>query len=383
MGREQEGGLVAQDPHVDVAIVHDYLTQRGGAERVVLAMAKAFPGAPIYTALYEPADTFPEFADLDVRTSWLNRVGAVRRHHRIALPLLPHAMSHLSVDADVVLASSSGWAHGVKSRGSKIVYCYAPARWLYQQRRYLGDHPKTSTAWALRTLGPWLRRWDVKAARTADAYITTSGVVQDRIYEAYGITSSIIPAAHPPTDQVPAIAIPKVEKWLDGRGFELCVSRLLPYKNVDSVVTAYGSEPERRLIVVGVGPQEEVLRSAAGENVLFLRGVTDGELAWLYRSANALLTVSHEDFGLTPLEAAAFGTPSLVLRAGGFLESMIEDVTAVFVDAPKPEDVRDGLRRLDEMRWDEARIIEHAAKFHEDVFIARLRKAVQRQLSGE
>ena len=118
-----------------VAIAHDYLTQRGGAERVVLALTRAFPDAPVYTTLFDPASTFPEFSSVDVRTSGLNRVSAFRRDHRLALPVLAMAANSIRIDADVVIASSSGWAHGFRTSGAKVVYCYSPARWLYQSGR--------------------------------------------------------------------------------------------------------------------------------------------------------------------------------------------------------------------------------------------------------
>jgi glycosyltransferase involved in cell wall biosynthesis len=374
---------MARDTHMHVAIVHDYLTQRGGAERVLLSMAKAFPDAPIYTSLYHPIDTFPEFADLDVRPTWLNRIGPIRRHHRLALPLLPWVMSRLKIDASLVLVSSSGWAHGVQSTGSKLVYCYSPARWLYQRRRYLGDHQSFGTTLALRILGPWLRRWDLKSAQSADAYLTLSSLVQDRIYEAYGLASTLVPAPRPHTEEAVPTALPDVEAWLRGRPFELCVSRLLPYKNVRAIVAAYSAEPNRRLIIVGRGPEKPHLQAAAGENVLFLEDLLDGELAWLYRRATALLAVSYEDFGLTPLEAAAFGKPSVLLRWGGYLETMVEDVTAVFVEAPEPEQIRSALGRLDAIEWDPERITEHAGRYHEDLFIERLRDMVKQQLEDD
>ncbi len=131
-----EVGNSAIDQPGAVAIVHDYLTQRGGAERVVLAMHRAFPAAPIYTSLYEPDLTFPEFRDVDVRPSYLNRSQLLRRHHRLALPLLAHAFSKIEVDEKIVLCSSSGWAHGIHTTGTKLVYCHCPARWLYKRADY-------------------------------------------------------------------------------------------------------------------------------------------------------------------------------------------------------------------------------------------------------
>src|SRR5436189_353008 len=118
-----------------IALVHDYLTQRGGAERVVLSLTRAFPDAPLYTSLYDPAGTFREFADVDVRPLALNAIATLRQRHRLALPLLAAAFSRLEVPADVVVCSSSGWAHGAQVEGRKVVYCHTPARWLYQPDR--------------------------------------------------------------------------------------------------------------------------------------------------------------------------------------------------------------------------------------------------------
>ena len=286
----------------------------------------------------------------------------------------------MTIDADVVLVSSSGWAHGVRSTGEKLVYCYTPARWLHQQRRYLGDHSSRGTAVALRLLSPWLRRWDFRAAHTASDYVTVSSVVQDRVHSVYGLSSMVVPAPRPNTDTCPSEPMPAVERWLDGAEFELCVSRLLPYKNVDQIVAAYADEPRRRLVVVGSGPEKEALRAAAGANVLFLEGITDGQLAWLYRRTRALLAISYEDFGLTPLEAASFGKPSIVLRWGGFVETMVENLTAVFVEVPEAAHVRRALEQLDAREWDTDRIIEHAARFHEDVFVENIRELVKAQL---
>lgn len=366
---------------VRVAIAHDYLTQRGGAERVVLAMHRAFPDAPIHTTLYDPDETFPEYADLDVRTSWLNRIPFFRRHHRAALPLLPFAASSMRIDADVVLVSSSGWAHGVRTSGEKIVYCYTPARWLHQSSRYLGDHPSRLESLILGLLSPWLKAWDRRAARSAAEYVTISSVVQDRVHAGYGLSSTVLPAPWPNTVDNAPRAMPEVAAWLGGRPFDLCVSRLLPYKNVATVVAAYAHEPQRRLVVVGRGPEEPNLHRLAGDNVLFLQNITDGELAWLYGLTTCLIALSYEDFGLTPLEAASFGKPSVVLRWGGFLETQVENVTAVFVDRPTPEALRDALQVVDTQQWDAGLIAEHAQRYSEQVFVERIREVVKRRLA--
>ncbi len=179
-----------------LALVHDYLTQQGGAERVVLALAAAFPDAPLFTSLYDPERTFPEFAHHDVHTLPLDRIAVLRDHHRLALPLLAPAFSRLRVDAEVVLCSSSGWAHGARVGGRKVVYCHTPARWLYQADRYL-DGSSLFSAAGLAALSPTLRRWDRRAAASADRYLVNSSAVKARVADLYGIEADVVP---PPVD---------------------------------------------------------------------------------------------------------------------------------------------------------------------------------------
>lgn len=163
-----------------VAIAHDYLTQRGGAERVVLALLKAFPEAAVYTSLYHREETFPEFRDVEIHATFLNRMKPMRARHRLLFPALAPTFSRLRVPAEVTVCSSSGWAHGVVAAGRKVVYCHNPARWLYQTEQYLGKHPGVAGL-GLKALGPSLRRWDRRLAATAHRYLTTSRVVQVRI----------------------------------------------------------------------------------------------------------------------------------------------------------------------------------------------------------
>jgi glycosyltransferase involved in cell wall biosynthesis len=357
----------------DVAVVHDYLTQRGGAERTVLAMLRAFPGAPLYTSLYEPGTTFEEFQRAQVHALPLNAFGTLRTHHRLCLPLLAQAFSNLVVEANVVLCSSSGWAHGAQVRGRKVVYCYTPARWLYQPERYRGAGNTLGRA-ALGVLGPLLLRWDRAAAATAHRYLTLSTVVRDRIRAAYGIEAEVLP---PPSGIGPHGPQQEVRRLHPG--FFLCVSRLLPYKNVGAVVDAFAGPLGDRLVVAGTGPEEQRLRAAAGRRVRFLGPVTNEELRWLYANCRAVVAASHEDYGLTPLEGAAFGKPSAVLRWGGFLDTVAEGTTGVFFDLPEPGAVQDALVRLRRTAWRPDVVRAHADGFSEARFAARLRKVLEQE----
>ena len=380
-----------------VAIAHDYLNQRGGAERVVLAMAQAFPDASIHTTLYDPAGTYPEFASRRVVVSPLNRIAWLRRHHRVALLLLPLAAQVVRPRAQVVLISSSGFAHGFRSEGHRLVYCHAPARWLYQPKEYLGldrssGAPEAggaggsvASSWILRAalavLRPSLTRWDRRAARSADRYLTNSRVVRDRVRAAYGIDAKVL--APPMTldaagDQMPVAAL---ADWADS-GYHLVVSRVLPYKHVDRVVAAFSGMPSRRLVVVGDGPRAARLAADLPGNVRLLRTLTDAQLRWVYAHSAALVAASFEDFGLTPLEAGAFGKPTIALGSGGYLDTVVPGVTGVFFPEPTAAAIAQGVEDAQRHTWSAEAIREHADRFSMAAFIDAIRAEVDDLLAS-
>ncbi|WP_245810375.1 glycosyltransferase [Brachybacterium massiliense] len=370
-----------------IAIAHDYLTQRGGAERVVLSLSRAFPDAEIHTLFYEPEQTYPEFRALTIRTSALNAIGMLRRDPRLALPILAPAASRMRIDADVVIASSSGWAHAFPSAGYRVIYCHSPARWLYLAEDYLhGTRAFDPRRIALRALGPLLRRWDRRAALQAHRYHANSSVVRERIRTVYGIDApTIFPPFSAATAEGEQRPIPELAGWAGDSGAEgghhLVVSRLQPYKHVDVVIEAFRQMPERRLLVVGRGPEGARLRALAPANVRLVEGIDDAQMRWAYGNAAALVAASHEDFGLTPLEAGAHGVPTLALRRGGYLDSVTEGVNGLFFERPAAEDVRGAVERSARQVWDRQQVREHALQFAEDIFIERIRRSVA-EVSG-
>ena len=368
-----------------VVLAHDYATQRGGAERVALKIAEAFPGSPMYTTLYEPKDTFPEFADLDLRPGRLNRFGVLRRRHRLALPLLARAVTAQEVSGDLLVASSSGWAHGYQGARHTIVYCHSPARWLYSTDRYLGTHThpgargrlrRAAARTTLNQLMSPLRDWDLRSARRADVYLANSTVTQRAIAEVYGVEAEVLP---PPPALVPGgeeRSVPGVEP-----GFLLCVARLMPYKNVDIIIEAVNALSGLQLVVVGKGPDRERLQTLAGPRVRFLGGVSDAELRWLYVNCSALVAASHEDYGLSPLEAGTFGRPSVVLRYGGFLDTVAEGQTGVFFDTPTAGAFSEAVREALRHPWSSQVITDTVDRFASHRFAQRLQE-VAAQLAG-
>jgi len=364
MPARTEPALRSVQPHSDdsVAIVHDYLTQRGGAERVVLALHRTFPTAPIHTSLFDPEGTFPEFGELPVHVSGLNRVALLRCHHRLALPVLAPTFSSMTIDADVVVCSSSGWAHGVRTEGRKIVYCHAPARWLYQAEAYLAERSQGTRA-ALRSMRPLLERWDRRAARSADVYVANSTRTQQLIEHVYGIEAQVVRPPVTIDDRGHRQDVADLDA-----GFFLCVSRLLPYKHVDAVLGAFALLSDERLVVVGQGPDEARLRRLAPPNVRFIPRVTDDELRCLYDRTRALVAASCEDFGLTPVEAASFGKPSVALRFGGYFDTVVEGVTGLLFDEPTPAAIAAAIAELDEAHLDAETIRAHGRTFSAERF---------------
>lgn len=365
-----------------VALAHDYLTQRGGAERVVLSLLDAFPGAELVTSVYDPEGTYPELRDADITTSVLNRSRFLRKHFRVGLPLygLAFERSRPRGEADVVVASTTGYAHGVACDVPKVVYCHSPARFLYLVDDYLGKPwYSTPVGWVLMALRPALIGWDQRAAHSADVYLCNSTVVRDRIKRVYGIDAQVV---HPPCGIDPAgdqSPIPEAQEWSD---FHLVVSRLMPYKNVDVVIDAFRQMPERRLLVIGRGPLRDRLRAGLPHNVAMVEGISDAQMRWAYAHATAVIAPSQEDFGLSPVEGFSFGTPALALRAGGYLDTVVEGVSGYFFDDASPAAIAAAVHDLAAHPIDTASVRGHAVQFAPATFASAMRRIVAQVAEG-
>ena len=333
------------------------------------------PRRTIHTTLYDPESTYPEFRDATIVTSPLNRIGPLRRSHRMALPFLMPASSRMQVEADVVLVSSSGWAHGFGIEGRSLIYCHAPARWLYQPVVYLGGPMYASARGiGLSALRPFLVRWDRSAAVRADRYLCNSRIVRERIKAAYDIDADVLHAPIGINSGGVVSPIRELKGWADD-GFLLVVSRLMPYKNVSHVIEAMRGSDDR-LLVIGNGPERHVLERDLPENVRIMSDLADAQMRWAYREAQALIAPSHEDYGLTPLEAGAWGKPTLALREGGYLDTVAEGVSGLFFDFPTAADIRSAITAYQAREWDAYAIQSHMLQFSEEYFAQRLRAEV-------
>lgn len=353
---------------MNIAIVHDYLGQCGGAERVVLELAAMFADAPIYTSFYAPDHTFPQFAERTVRTSYLQ--GRVRpRHFRSAVLRYPKAFRDFDLrDFDAVVVSTSAFAHHVAHRRS-FVYCHTPPRFLYDTAAY--GMPRVVASGGAPALA-FLRNADRRAAAAHVAYAANSARTAERIARTYGRTAPVI---HPPlwTAHLPKHPVP-----LPDRPRALVVSRLLPYKRVDVAIhaCALAGIP---LTIVGDGPEDGRLRREAGGGVRFLGPVNDSEFAELFADHSVVLVTGTEDFGYIPVEANYAGRPVIAFAAGGALETVVPGVTGLLVHGHDPQDWAAALREVRRRQWQPGNLRQSTARFHGAAF----RTAIREWVSGD
>jgi glycosyltransferase involved in cell wall biosynthesis len=349
---------------LNVALVHDYLNQRGGAERVFARIAQAWPDAPIFTALYdEPAlgDLFPAHR---VRSSYLARIPLANRYFRALAPLYPKAFEAFDFHGfDAIVSSTTSWAKGVRVPANAVHVCYinTVSRFAFATGEYVPPLAKP--------LVSKLIAWDRAAAARPTHFVANSRNVAERIAKFYGRDSDVL---HCPVD------LDRFTVGAGGGDYFLVASRLLKYKRIDLAIRA-ASLAGVRLLVAGTGPAERSLRRLAkGTTTTMLGYVSDERLNELLRDARAAIVPGEEDFGLVPLEAAAAGRPAIAYRGGGALETVVEGKTGVFFDEPTADSLASLLRSFDESRFDRQGLRAHAEAFSPAQFIDRLRAIVER-----
>ncbi len=358
-----------------VALVHDYLTQYGGAERVLGQFHRIWPDAPVFTALHDPASLPDEWRDWDIRESGLGRIPGARRHHRLLAPLYPLAFRSLGRslrDYDVVLSDTSAWAHQAPaSHGAiRIAYCHSPARFLWRDDAYLGP-ARLPGAVRLLAAGPLaaLRALDRNSAAGLDTVIANSATVADRVRTCWGHDATVI---HPPVgDDRFAEPVSQPDD------FHLVVSRLVPHKRIDLAVAAFTASG-RPLRVVGTGPERDRLRAMAGPSVSILGARSDDETIELMRRCRAFILPGREDFGITAVEAQAAGRPVIAFGEGGATESVIDGRTGVLFREQSVAALQSAVETADAVDWSSHACITNARRFDETTFRSAILEVVQR-----
>ncbi|HEY4688306.1 MAG TPA: glycosyltransferase [Anaerolineae bacterium] len=353
-----------------IALVHDWLNQYGGAERVLEVLKEMYPDAPIYTSLYWRAGMPEAYRAWDIRTAWLDRAPGIYRHHQPYLPLYPLAFRAFDLSGyDVVLSNKSGFCHGVPTGNAlHVCYCLAPTRYVwslgaYAEREALGR----LTRLALKPLVAWLRRWDYAAAQRVTHFAAISTEIQGRIRAYYNRDAVVI---HPPVD------LRRYRPAAPHADYYLIVSRLIPYKRIDLAIEAF-NRLERPLWIVGSGRDLDRLRARAGPHVKFLGRVPDSDLPDLVAHCKAFVFPGYEDFGIAPVEAQAAGRPVIAYGAGGALDTVIDGQTGVLFREQTVEALMDAVRRSDAIQFEPDSIRANAARFDTSVFKAGLGRFVE------
>jgi glycosyltransferase involved in cell wall biosynthesis len=349
-----------------IAVMHDYFTQMGGAEKVAAELVGALPGASLVTTVALEHCLPQELRGLPIETSWMQKLPKMKEYYRLYFLLYPFAVRSMDLsDYDLVVSSSSGYAKGVRAgrNTTHICYCHTPMRWVWNFDNYSSRESFGKTTRALLPLLiAGLKRWDAVASRQPDHFIANSFSVAERIRRAYGRASEVI---HPPID------LSRFHPSQDQGDYYVVLSRLISYKRIDLAVMAC-SLLRRKLLVIGDGPDRARLEAMAGPTVTFLGRAPDKDVEQYVSRCRALLVPGEEDFGLTPLEVAAAGRPTVAYRAGGALEIIRENETGVFFKEQNHWSLIEAMQRLERESWSQERLRSHAESFGVDVFREKL-----------
>jgi glycosyltransferase involved in cell wall biosynthesis len=350
-----------------IAVVHDYFTQLGGAEKVAEELMRMLPGADLHATVALPECMPPGLMGAAVKTSWMQNLPGMRRYYRLYFLLYPLALPSLDLSGyDLVVSSSSGYAKGVRSNRDAIhvCYCHTPMRWAWSFDNYSA---REGMGAAKRLLLPHLvrglRQWDVGASRQPDHFIANSETVAARILRAYGRIAEVI---HPPID------VERFRPTPEQGDYYIVLARLVSYKRIDLAVQACNLLG-RRLLVIGDGPDRTRLMTNAGPTISFLGLLPDAAVEHYAARCRALIFPGEEDFGMAPLEIAAAGRPTIAYRAGGAVETIIDGVTGIFFDRQESKDLVEAIARFERIEWNPYVLRRHAESFGTNVFQARFR----------
>ncbi|MDX2139807.1 MAG: glycosyltransferase [Chloroflexota bacterium] len=345
-----------------LALVHDWLNQRGGAEDVLETLVALYADAPLFTSIYAPELMPAAYRDWDIHTLWIDKLPGIHQRHQPYLPFYPLAWGGFEPDGyDLILSNKSGFCHGLRKpeNAVHVCYCLAPTRYVWQLDAYIAREGLSLPAQlALQPLVALLKRWDYDAAQRVDHFIAISSDIQQRIKTYYARHSDII---YPPVDTTRFQPSSTIEDYF------LVVSRLIPYKRIDLAVQA-ATRLGLPLKVGGKGRDLERLQAMAGPTVEFLGYVPDEQLPDLMARCKAFLFPGLEDFGITPVQAQAAGRPVIAYAGGGALDTVIPGKTGELFDEMTVESLMQAMASFDVRRYDVRTLRQHAERFDTHVF---------------
>jgi glycosyltransferase involved in cell wall biosynthesis len=349
-----------------IALVHDYLTQRGGAERVFELLCKRFPEADVFTSLYDPKRTV-DLGDRLVQTTALQNIPGATKYFRLLAPFYYPAFRALDLqDYDLVISSSTSFAKAVRKRptAKHICFCHNVTRFLWDTQTYLREYSDYQNLYPfIEKIFQVMRRMDLHYAQEPDLYIANSTTVAERIRQIYKKQALVI--NYPiDTDRF---------SFLDQKeDFYLVSARMISYKRLDVIIEAF-NWLGWNLVITGDGPERDRLKNQALKNVQFLGHVSDAERTHLMSKAQSVVVAALEDYGLVPVEANASGTPVIAYGAGGVLDTQIPGQTGVFFKRQSPEALHSALLQARDINWNYEKIRDHAvSRFSEHAFFQQV-----------
>ena len=354
-----------------IALVHDYLTQKGGAERVFELLCNYFPQADIYTSVYDPKNTI-DLQGRQVNTTVLQHLPGASKYFRLFAPLYYSAFRALDLqDYDLVISSTSSFAKAVRTKPSAnhICFCHNVTRFLWDTKTYLQQYSNYKKYYFLiEKIFSLMRRDDLKYSREPDLYIANSSTVAQRIKQYYDKNSITI---NYPID---SNKFSYSERKDD---FYLVACRLFGYKKVSVIIEAF-NQLQLPLSIIGDGPERKNLEAQAKDNIKFLGYVSDRRRQELMSKARTVVVAALEDYGLVPVEANASGTPVISYGAGGVLDTQVSGKTGIFFDSQTSEDLQKAILTAEKIKWNSAQIRNHAlSNFSEIVFFQKITEVIE------
>lgn len=365
-----------------VAVIHDWLVVRAGAEAVLEQILKLFPGADVYSVVnfLEPKDQ-PLLRGSRSHTSFIQRLPFAKKKYRSYLPFMPMAVEQFDLSSyDVVISSSSAVAKGVITGPDQLhlSYVHSPMRYAWDlQHSYLQEARLTKGLKSVfaRFILHYMRLWDSRTSNGVDHFIANSHFIARRIRKVYGRHAEVI---YPPVNLKDFTPVATKED------FYVTASRFVPYKKIPMIVEAFSAMPDKRLVVIGEGPEDKAARKVAGPNVTFLGYQPRSVLVDHMQRAKAFVFAAEEDFGIVPVEAQACGTPVIAFGKGGVLETVQDGVTGVLFPEQTVQSLREAVRRFESLApgFSADTIRAHAEQFDESIFQRKFAKSV-RQAMGK
>ncbi|WGV28237.1 glycosyltransferase [Halotia branconii] len=358
-----------------IALVHDYLTQRGGAERVFELLCKRYPQADVFTSLYDPQKTI-EMGERIVKTTYLQKIPGAVKYFRLMAPFYFPAFRALDLqDYDLIVSSSTSFAKAVRKRSDArhVCFCHNVTRFLWDTETYLkeyGDYRYFAPL--IEHVFQMMRNVDLKYAQEPDLYIANSSVVARRIQSVYGKQAIVV---NYPIDTSNFVFSDQKDEYY------LASARMISYKRLDIIVEAF-NWLGWRLLISGDGPEKARLKSKALNNIEFLGHVSDRQRKDLFSKAKSIIVAALEDYGLVPVEANASGTPVIAYGAGGVLDTQIHGQTGVFFKRQTPESLQAALLHSGQINWNYENIRNHAVNnFSEPVFFNKVEQVINQPSS--